>query len=167
MDCQQYTDILNVFLDGEIENLPAAAKKHAAGCTECTALTHDLNSLCECSQPLQAIALTENGKAAIIRSVRKKIVSSETKETRSVFGIVAEVLAGLRWGRAFVAVAAIVVVFAFLQFRIQETSQKTALNPEEEIEVLLEEHTLQMENSIFHTGALPTRVVATVASGRN
>lgn len=167
MDCQQYTSILNVFLDGEIENLPEAAKKHAEACKKCKLLTHDLGALRTFSQPLHAVALTEIGKSAITQGVRKRMAAHERKWQHAYIDYITRLLNGLRWGRV-VAVAAVaaILVLTYSQFQNHALSQKTTLNAEDEIEALLEEHTLQMENSIFHTDALPTSVVATVASSR-
>lgn len=167
MDCRQYSDILNVLLDGEIQGLPTAALQHVETCAQCQALTSELESLSGAIKSFETFQLTQEGKSLLTTNVMRKINSSAQKESFSLDNLIAEFLVGLRWRNVLATVAVAIGVFwAVLQYRGEESPMNTALMPEEEIEFLLEEHTLQMESSIFQSGALPTRVVATVASGR-
>jgi hypothetical protein len=167
MDCRQYSDILNVFLDGEIQGLPGAAKQHVETCAPCQSLTRELESLSSAIENFETFQLTREGKSLLTTKVMRTINSSVRKKSFRVNNLMAEFFVGLRWRNVFATAAVAIVVFwAVLQYRGEELSTKTALMPEEEIEFLLEEHTLQMESSIFQSGALPMHIVATVASGR-
>jgi hypothetical protein len=167
MNCQHYSDILNVFLDGEIDHIPGAAKKHAETCQTCQALTQELLGLHKFAGRLEAAQLTPEGENAITARVATRIAASKKSRRFSPGGAVTDFLAALRWRPVLATVVAgVLLIVALQQFRGDEAAQKPVLQAEDEIEVILEEHALQMESGIFQTDAVPTRVVATVASSR-
>ena len=168
MKCQQYTEILNVYLDGELRDVPEAAVKHAEICADCRLLTQQLATLRSAARTLPPADLSESGQATIISGVQNRIAAMRSrKHILHIFGF-SRFFAGLRWSRAFVAAALFgLLVLSYVEYRDYRVSLKNAeLAAEEELEILLEEHALQTESGIFATGTVSTRAVLTAASNR-
>lgn len=165
MDCQQYTEILNVYLDGELPELPHAAQAHAATCSHCSALVSQLTAIRKAAKMMQPKTLTEAAETTILARVQGKI--AKTKSARRTFGF-ATFSGGLRWSRAIFAAAIVgMLIYTYFTFNGgQQIQQEATLAADQEIEILLEEHALQMESGIFQTGTVPARVMVTAASNR-
>lgn len=165
MDCQQYTEILHVYLDGELQELPQPAKAHAAICTDCMAMTRDLTAIRKATQFVQISELNEAAQANMIMHVQNRIIAKKGHKKHQFLSVLWR---HIRWSRAFAAAAVVaLLVYSYFAFEdYQQTQRVAALTAEEEIEILLEEHTWQMESGIFQTGTMPSRVMLTAASGR-
>ena len=101
MKCQQYTEILNVYLDGELRDVPEAAVKHAEICADCRLLTQQLATLRSAARTLPPADLSESGQATIISGVQNRIAAMRSrKHILHIFGF-SRFFAGLRWSRDF------------------------------------------------------------------
>ena len=166
MTCQHFGDLLQVVLDGELERLPAAAKRHMETCDACRATAAAFQQLRTAADELRLSSISAPIEAALYDRIERRIANAKMRQRSPLRFPTPRFLPVKLQPILATAVVALVLLLAYVFLRPEHTADQTALRSEDEIEVLLEEHTLQMESNLFQTTTLPSKLVSTVATVR-
>lgn len=159
MDCRHCQNILQVYFDGELEALPQAAEAHLHSCATCRRLREDLQQMRELARSTAPAELSAAGLEQITMRVRQHIRAEKTApgRTRAILGWLPQ----LHWRRVLAAaVASVMLLIAASQVWQAQAPAGRELHAERELEILLEEHTLEMDSGIFHNGGFTTTMVS-------
>lgn len=160
MTCEHFTEVLQSYLDGELDSLPHAAIEHTHACRRCQRLGDELIRIRQIAGDLAACRLSRKGEQAIIGRVQRRIAAVQKRPAMGVLSW----LPTQRWRPALgIAMVLLILIATYFTFFYRSGQEHTAFRPEDEIEVLLQEHTVQMESNLLQPAPLPSRVVTTVA----
>ncbi len=152
MECQKFNESLQSVLDGNMETLPAAAQRHIQNCENCRLLYSQLLELRKAVQDAPKPELSPRAETLIARSITNRIRSSLASQSHSVWQNLSDTITAIRWQRVLFASAPIAIgIILILQVFTTTVPEPTNLQVENDIEILLEEHTIAMENGIFHS----------------
>ena len=144
-------------MDGSLEELPESMKNHQESCKKCAALAQDFARIRESINIHHHPSLTPEGG----HFISKNVLAAIGRKSGIYQGIDAHVHSKrplqLHWRRVgFAAACAILVVAALMHFP-GDKQEDLYINFDEELNVLVDEHILEMESTLFE--AEPVRPV--------
>lgn len=152
MKCSQFNEALQALLDGNLSQLPETASAHLQDCAACQRQYEQLTRLQKMTHELPVEALSETATNGLAQRVAAATWHPRQPRLQSLF----DLFAGLRWRRVFpIGAVAVALVLLMLNLTGRKSSEIQETRATNELDLLLEEHALVMENSIFATGALP------------
>ena len=162
MDCQQFNESLQSFLDGSLETLPAAANQHRQRCETCRLLHSQLLALRKAVQEAPKHELSPQAVNLITRSITNRIRYTLSSPSHSFWQNLVDRFSAIRWQRVFFASAPVAIaILLILQVFKSPVPEPTILQADNDIEILLEEHAIAMENGIFHSSSQYANLITT------
>lgn len=161
MNCQQVSNLIQLKLDDALPELPSRASAHLRECNRCRALQAELQSLQHLAHTLDAPQLPEREVHTLAARIMSQLQRRAKTRSQGVFG---RHFAPIRWQTALTTATVLALLaLAVWQFRPHEAPLVTDAALDEEIELLFEEHTLEMEINLFDANTLSSQVITTVA----
>lgn len=150
MDCQQFYKSLQTMLDSTVNTLPVAAEEHTLICESCRLLYTQMLELKSAVREAHKPKLSPRAERLLANRIAEKIAPPKKSAQQYFWYGLSDIIKGLRWERVFLTSAlATVSLLIILRLSQPDTLEVTNLQAGSDIEILLEEHTIAMENGIF------------------
>ncbi|MFQ5822573.1 MAG: hypothetical protein ACE5JB_00795 [bacterium] len=162
MKCQQFIENLQTMLDNSVETLPAAAERHRQSCESCRLIhTHMLN-LQNAARKAPIPKLSSRAETLLTHRIVEKIAPRNKSAQPSFWYILSDIIKALRWERVFITGALITASLVIvLRLTKPNTPEATNVQTRNDIEILLEEHTMAMDSGIFQSNTQYANLVTT------
>ncbi|RMG79578.1 MAG: hypothetical protein D6707_07895 [Bacteroidetes bacterium] len=158
MKCKEFEEILNQAMDAGHWQLSQKAEKHREDCQHCQEFYHSMIQLKNNLQQFPTPELSPSALRILSLNVLKKIRTTESR-TKGI-EVLRDFFSSLRWERLLVT-ASLLLIGIFLAWKFFVTDMRhNHLQTENDLEILMEEHALATENSIFYSTTAYTNVIA-------
>lgn len=167
MECRQFTDNLQSFLDRKTGELDVSAERHMRRCESCRILYAQMLKLQSAVREVPAQSLSAEAETLLLNRIAQRVPRKERSALESFWQVLAASRRAVRWQRVLitgaVATAGIIMI---LRLSNPSAPEATDLQAGNDIEILLEEHARAMDSGIFQGTSQYANVITTIEEER-